>query len=126
MVAHVLPDDIRAFIHAHIHSVEQLEVLLLLRRERPRGFTGQEIAAELRIHPESAQQRLVDLQGRGLAVAESERYSYAPASGELERWVNGLATAYSDARVSVIQTIFSKPADSLKSFADAFRLKGKP
>jgi hypothetical protein len=118
--------DVRAFIHAHIHSVEQLEVLLLLRRERARSFTGKEIANELRIHPDSAEQRLSDLEDRGLAGRDGERFSYAPANGELERCVNGLAAAYADARVSVIQTIFSKPQDPLKNFADAFKLKGKP
>lgn len=111
----------RAFIHAHIHSVEQLEVLLLLRRERLRGFTGEEIARELRIHPASANDRLADLCERHLAVIEGARTFYG-ATGELDQLVGALATAYGDARVAVIQTIFTRP-DPLRSFADAFKLR---
>jgi hypothetical protein len=119
-----ITDDLRNFIHAHIHSVEQLEILLLLRKERSRGFTGDEVARELRIHPGSASDRLEDLRARGLARLDGERTIYAPSTGDFERLVNAIASAYSDARVAVIQTIFSKP-DPLRSFADAFKLGGK-
>lgn len=118
-------DELRNFIHAQIHSVEQLEVLLLLRRERSRLFTGDEVARELRVHPASASRWLEDLTTRRMVVREGERFQFGP-QGALERDVNALAAAYADARVAVIQLIFSKPADALRSFADAFKLKGRP
>jgi hypothetical protein len=37
--------------------------------------------------------------------------------------VNDLARAYAERRVNVIALIFSKPATSLRHFADAFRLR---
>ena len=120
-----LSDEVRAFIHTHIHSVEQLEVLLLLRRDRTRGFSGTEVASELRIHPASAEARLQDFEAREFCARTGDRFFYAPKTAELERLVGLLATAYGDARVTVIQTIFSKPPDALRSFADAFKLRGK-
>lgn len=119
-------DDVRAFIQTHIHSVEQLEVLLLLRRERHRLFTGAEVARELRVHPASAAQRLEDLTQRRLATRDGDRYQFGPDDPALERSTHALAAAYADARVAVIQLIFSKPNDAIRSFADAFKLKGKP
>ena len=116
-------DEVRAFIQAHIQSVEQLEVLLLLRRERSRLFSGDDAARELRVHPSSASRWLEDLAARRLVVRDSERFRYGPDGPQLERDINGLAVAYADARVAVIQQIFSKPTDTLRSFADAFRLK---
>lgn len=125
MVSGSLSDEVRAFIHANIHSVEQLEVLLLLRRDRTRGFTGTEVANELRIHPASAEARLHDFEARDVCVRTGDRFFYAPKTAELERLIGLLATAYGDARVTVIQTIFSKPPEALRSFADAFKLRAK-
>ncbi len=121
-----ISDEVRAFIQSHIHSVEQLEVLLLLRRERSRLFTGEEAARELRVHPESTTRWLDDLCARRLVVREGDRFRFAPDGPALERSLNGLAAAYADARVAVIQVIFSKPTDVLRSFADAFKLKREP
>jgi len=121
-----ITDEVRAFIHAHIHSVEQLEVLLLLRRERSRLFTGDEVARELRVHPASAGRWLEDLAARRLAMRDRDRFQFSPEGPALDRDVNALAAAYADARVAVIQLIFSKPTDAVRSFADAFKLKGKP
>lgn len=120
-----IPDDVRAFVHAHIDSVEQLEVLLLLRRESTRAWTGDEVARELRTNPLSAGSRLVNLKDRNLMVEEDGgRFRYAPSNVDLERAVSGLARAYAEMRVSVIDLIFSKPVDRLGTFADAFKLRG--
>lgn len=119
-----IPDDVRAFIQAHIDSVEQLEVLLLLRRESTRAWTGDEVARELRINPISTGSRLSNLHQRTLLAEEAGRYRYAPRHPELDRAVSGLARAYAEMRVSVINLIFSKPVDALSTFADAFKLRG--
>jgi hypothetical protein len=118
-----IPDDVRAFILAHIGSVEQLEVLLLVRRERARAWNGPEIARELRIHETSAGMRLEDLAARGLLVREADRFRYDPP-GDVERVIGNLARTYAELRVGVINLIFSKPVDRIRTFADAFKLKG--
>lgn len=120
----MIPQEVRDFIHAHIASVEQLEVLLLLRREAARTWTGAEVARELRINAASAAERLTDLQARGLLDHEGNGAYRFSRDGDVERAVGALARCYADARVSVINLIFSKPVDKIMSFADAFKFRG--
>lgn len=124
MTAEALPADVDAFIGEHIHSVEQLEVLLLLRRGRSGSWTPDQIARELRIDPGSAGRRLEDLSARRLVVKgePADCYRYAPTDASLDGRVEKLAQAYAERRVSVITRIFTTP-DPAKSFADAFRIK---
>ena len=124
-----LPEVVGRFITERIDSVEQLEILLLLHRHPERTWTAEAVARELRISALSAGERLEDLardailsRGEGPAV----EYRYAPARPGLEEAVAGLARAYAERRVTVINLIFSKPVDKIRTFADAFLLrKGK-
>lgn len=113
-------------IAEHIHSVEQLEVLLLLRSQPEREWTAAEVSQELSSHPHSVETRMLDLRARGfVASREGEQefvFRYAPVSG-LDHVVEGLARAYAIRRTSVINLIFSKPIDSVRTLADAFRLR---
>lgn len=105
-------------------SVEQLEILLLLRAHRGRDWSAEEIAKELRIAALSAANRLLDLAGRGLLVEASPgRFRYEPNDQALGAAVEGLAKVYPERRVSVIEIIFSKPNDVIRTFADAFKLR---
>jgi hypothetical protein len=121
-----LPEDVRRFIADHIESVEQLEILLLLHQHGGRVWTAESVARELRIAPISAGERLDDL-ARASILSRTQgnpaEYRYAPASPKLDEAVAGLATAYSERRVTVINLIFSKPVDKIRTFADAFRLR---
>jgi predicted transcriptional regulator len=121
-----IPDDVVAFVMAEIDSIEQLEVLLALFRRAESSFAAEEIARELRIDAGSAAERLANLTARGLAretEARSGAYRYASPSSAIDRTVAGLATAYAERRVSVINLVFSKPIDKVQTFADAFRLR---
>jgi hypothetical protein len=120
-----LPEEVRRFITDHIDSVEQLEILLLLHQHPERSWTAESVARELRISALSADDRLKDMARSGLLakVQGSEvEYRYAP-SHQLGEVVAGLATAYAERRVTVINLIFSKPIDKIRTFADAFRLR---
>ncbi|MFE8604805.1 hypothetical protein [Archangium violaceum] len=121
-----LPEAVRRLIADHIDSVEQLEILLLLQQHPERSWTAELVARELRISPLSAGDRLKDMARSAilsrLQGSEAE-YRYAPVSPEMVEAVAGLATAYSERRVTVINLIFSKPVDKIRTFADAFRLR---
>lgn len=122
MNAETFPEEVRRLVATHIQSVEQLEVLLLLCRERDRDWTAEQVAAELRIDSGSAGARLEDLRARGFVECASERYRFQTKSPELSRSVEALAEAYRERRVSLINLIFSKPVDKVRLFADAFKL----
>jgi hypothetical protein len=119
-----IPEDVRNFLFQHIDSVEQLEVLLLLRMHADRGWSPEEVATELRTDARSVRERLDDLRGGGLLAAEPEGgLRYAPKSPALDRTVHAVAQCYETHRVAIITLIFSKPSDRIRSFADAFRLR---
>jgi hypothetical protein len=120
-----LRPDVETLIIQHIDSVEQLEVLLLLRRDTQQTWDAEMVARELRIAASSAQRRLQDLFGRGLLIRnEDERYRYSRSS-PLDAAVHGLEQAFNERPVSVISFIFSRPSDNLRMFSDAFKLRKK-
>lgn len=118
--------QVRAFIAGQIDSVVQLEMLLLLHADAERAWSAADLAKELRIEPNWAGAQLTALAQRGLlgvVDATGLTYRYGPNTPELATTVEGLAQAYADRRVTIISLIYSKPVDTLKSFADAFRLR---
>ncbi|HYC33835.1 MAG TPA: hypothetical protein VEB59_16210 [Gemmatimonadales bacterium] len=121
-----LPDAVHRFLYHNIDSVEQLEVLLLLRRAADRGWTAEEVARELYSHPSSVLHRMSSLAGRGLLrELEPACFRYAPRSAELHDTVRAVAEAYRERRVAVITLIASKPIENVRAFSDAFRLRRK-
>ena len=120
-----LPDDVERFIAEHVDNLEQLEILLLLRERRSRELDPREVTSELRLGPDSAPARLADMAARGFLAARGDppRYRYQPDTPEKERVINQLARCYAERRVTVITQIFSPRSDSVRSFADAFKLR---
>jgi predicted ArsR family transcriptional regulator len=122
-----LSQQVHGLIADRISSVVQLEVLLLLHGHPDQPWTADEVAAQLRIDPTWAEAQLAELATHGLVQradpAAVNAYRYTPASDDLRRTVDELSKAYADRRVAVISLIYSKPSDTLKTFADAFRIR---
>jgi hypothetical protein len=120
-----LSEALQKFILQYINSVEQLEILLLLKQDPAKQYSSEDIARLLFTHKDSVEARLNHLTANGLAetVAASEPvlYRYAPRTAELDNAVKELARDYPAYRVSIINLIFSKPIDRIRTFADAFR-----
>lgn len=115
-----IPADVRRLVGEHIDSAEQLEILLLLRERADRSWSAAEVRAELHTGPESTGERLERLARSGLVRRDGpqERYRWLPSP-----LVDRLAETYAKRRVAVIELIFAKPADSLTTFADAFKFR---
>ena len=118
-----LPKHVKRFISQHISSVEQLEVLLLLRGDPSVSWDPEEVSRELYSQPESALVRLDDLTSRGFLAVVGPRYRYAPVSETLAHDVEVLADMYARRRVRVITHIFASPDQAVQSFSAAFRFK---
>jgi DNA-binding MarR family transcriptional regulator len=117
------PADVKEFLEQNIRSVAQVEVLLALYREPNRLWTSEEITSRLYLQREMVSELLADLVRRGFAVRTEEGYSYRPANETIGRLISRLAKLYQERRVAVTTEIFSRPIDSVKAFADAFRLR---
>jgi hypothetical protein len=121
----VIPSEVKEFILRHITSVEEMEVLFFLRDRRDLSWTADAISAQFRSSVPSIEQRLNDLQSRAL-VARGDTpgsYRYWPKEPVLEDLVAKLAQCYAERRISIIELIYTRPSDKLRSFADAFRIK---
>jgi hypothetical protein len=120
-----LPNDVKEFISRHIHSLAQLEVLLTLRREPERLWTIDEITSALYLQRQMVNDLLLDVVRRGLVEQEGGNFRYRPANDIIGGLIDRLAQLYQERRVAVTTEIFAKPVDSVRAFAEAFRLRVK-
>lgn len=117
---------VKNFIHQHINSVEQLEVLLLMLSRSDKEWSAAEVSRELYIQPASAATRLADLQ-RSRLLQESrstpQSFRYAPEETAMDKAAREVASAYSVRRVGIINLILERPLDNVRVFSDAFRIR---
>ncbi|MFO7178436.1 MAG: hypothetical protein DIU78_007040 [Pseudomonadota bacterium] len=122
-----LPREVQELIAQHITSVEQLEVLLLLREHADREWSASAVSEEIRTSERSAAARLADLRTRGFLTSREDAgvtlYRFDPLTDTLRRAVASLSQVYRERRYTIIDLIFSKPIDRLRVYADAFRIR---
>ena len=121
-----LPAPVKQLLARHIQSVEQLEVLLLLRSQPQRAWTAAEVFEVIRSSQSSIATRLQTFTSQGFFVEENTSpptYRFAPKDQNLQAAVDQTASAYQIWRVRVIEAIFAPEADPVQSFADAFKLR---
>ncbi|MBI3803141.1 MAG: hypothetical protein HY282_05195 [Nitrospirae bacterium] len=126
LVDESISDNVKRFIGGYIDSVELLEILLLLRGSPGREWDPVSVSRELRSNPNSVTMRLNHLCTRGLLLMKespSPLYFYKPKTEELDLVVKELAEAYRMRPTRVIEFIFSKQADMLRDFSDAFKFR---
>lgn len=121
-----IPDEVRKLIAEHIVSVEQLEILLLLRSRPGEGWTPEAVSELIRTSPSSAEKRLGDLTARGLASRSEGDGRYHYAGGRWDHALEALARLYAERRYTVIELIFSKPIQNLRVYSDAFLFRKDP
>lgn len=122
----VLSQPVRQLIRDRINSVEQLEILLLLRSQPAREWSARDVSDEIRTSEVSAARRLADLVAVRLVTkcgSAPDRFCFSPETPELARALDDLDLDYSERRYTVVELIFSKPIDHLRVYADAFRFR---
>jgi DNA-binding IclR family transcriptional regulator len=117
-----VPSEVCQFIDSCIDSIEQLEVLLLLWRSRPQALAPQAINRDLGSSLESITRRLDSMSRLGLVERLGVEFRYSPEPTK-DAIVERVAQAYRERRVSVITYVVNRPNQSLRAFADAFRLR---
>src|SRR4051812_16451635 len=96
--------EIERLLAAAVESVERLEVLLLLRREQPKAFTGKTLGRAMSLAPAVADTHLAVLCGRGflgVTFANDLSYAYQPISAKIAQQVTTLAQLWNDRRADV-------------------------
>jgi predicted transcriptional regulator len=116
------PECLRLFIFQHFESVEQIEVLLLLKANSDQWNTPDQISKELRTNRSSVIKRLENLMAQGFIKQDqtsADNYQFCPKSNELAELTELLSTQYRIKRHTILEILFS-PAKNAKTFADAF------
>lgn len=114
------------FIQSNLSSVWALELLLLLSRSAPRGWSRQELIRELRGSESVVNAAIQSLRKIGLIVEDQpDQLVYRPANGFLSDIVSSVDRIYTTHPMTVIKVIIGSPTDKLKLFSDAFKLRDK-
>lgn len=114
------------FIQSNLSSVWALELLLLLSRSAPRGWSRQELIRELRGSESVVNAAIQSLHKIGLIVEDQpDKLVYRPANGFLNDIVSSVDRIYTTHPMTVIKVITGSPTDKLKLFSDAFKLRDK-
>ena len=121
-------DEFCRFLRAAVPSVDAAELLLLLGRERERWWDGQEASAALLpgvvLGDADLARYLALFQAAGLiAVGPDSRVQYRPANAAIDTHVATLVQAYRERPVTLIRVIYALRDSTIRSFADAFKLK---
>lgn len=121
-----LPESVRTFILKHLHSVEQLEVLLLLYRNSEKEWNADSVNAALKTNAASAEARLNDLYQRKLLSrrVDSRQFYYRCGDDPNARAViNQLGQFYKTHSVRIIELMYTRPGETILSFSNSFRLR---
>lgn len=116
---------LQSFLQQRLPSIEQIEIVLLLRDQRDRAWAATEVAASLGMPAESAAMRLFLLASAGVLLFEASgvpKYRYSSADDATDALITELAEAFENDRPSVAAAV-GAPPDPIRSFADAFKLK---
>ena len=118
--------DVIDFIVGSIDSVEQLEVLLLLRQNRSKKWTADQVNEIVRSSERSITNHLEKFGSLGLISNEAgtDLFVYS-ADPEQDQLLEKVAAFYRDRRAAVIEYIYSKPIREIQSFSAAFKFRRK-
>ncbi|HEY7314332.1 MAG TPA: hypothetical protein VH643_33585 [Gemmataceae bacterium] len=122
-----IPDDVKQFVEANIDSVDQLEILRVLGEDPAKEWSAATLVQQVQTQAHSIEAHLAALQTRGLLVTMPRGTNlfcrYGPRTPELEDMVDRLLQVYRERPVTMINFVYAKARQALKSFSDAFRLK---
>ena len=122
-------DEFCNFLQGAIPTVDAAELVLALRREAARWWSVAEAAAVLgangSLSEEEVGRSLQDLHAQGLVALDAERRAqFRPASEVLAAHVATLEKVYRERPVTLIRVIYGLRDQKIRSFADAFKLRG--
>jgi len=123
-------DQLQSFLFDHVESYEELELVVLLRRERDRDWSPEDAAAKLQLPASACLSGLEELERRGIVSkgALTGTFRYAPCSLEVAARLAQLDESYRSQRLSVVTLMSINAIERLRvatlhRFADTLRLR---
>ena len=118
-----ISSEAKQLIAQSIHSIEQLEIFLLLGRDAKRLYSASEVFHVIKTNEASIARCLDFFVRDGLATAQPDGHFQFVNDGKLLGIASELAQAYRERYVAVIGMIYNKPDQQMRSFANAFRFR---
>ncbi len=123
--------DYQAFLEEYITSYEELEVLLLLRRELPRALEPAQIATQLRMSQPMAQAALEHLVSKQVlevtSGAEAPGFRFCPLAPEANAQLQRIAEIHEAASPRLMKVINRQAIERVRSkAAQTFKLRKRP
>jgi hypothetical protein len=121
-----LPSEVVDFATRYTSSLDDLQVLMTCLEGRDRWWDALGMARHLGISLSAARRSLDRLAGRNLLdirITADVRYQFNPGTPELEAAALSCAAAYRTNPVAVVQLAAGASRQTLRDFADAFRLR---
>lgn len=117
-----LPDALRSLIAHHMATMDHVAVLVALHRAPEDTSNIHEVARETHLDLSAVDSVLGDLVQSSLVQRSGDDYRYLPPS-ELTAALDELVQMYETKPVTLIRAMYDRPARSVTSFADAFRVR---
>jgi hypothetical protein len=119
-----IPEGLRDFMKKYINSISLLEVLLMLKRDPARSWSAKDISNEMRTNPSYASAQLAELIALKLVIPADREEAFCFDSHSIHSAVIAeLEELYSNRRPTIINFIYAPPIDSIRDFANAFKIK---
>ena len=126
MPSQPLAPAVASFITAHVTSLDDLEVMMLLVSANGRWWDATSTARELGLSVGRARAALDALATHNLLdirISDDVRYQFRPGTVELEEAALAVAAAYRRRPSALVQFVGGRASRSVRDFADAFRIR---
>lgn len=128
-----LPDDVLELLHQRVGSLEELEVLLFLRRGHEREWQVFEVARALGLPDAIVDTTVATLWSHDFLTmggSSAGPCRYAPRPAELAALIDRLAAVYEERRLEVMRILSARALERVRdsaarAFAEAFVLGRK-
>lgn len=118
-----LADVVVRDVDQYVDSLDALEVMMLLFRERQRSWSPDAVAVELRISVRVSRRELDRMRTKGVASEKDGAYRFDQSDVDKAAAVAHIAAAYGTRRIELINYVASQTLKRIQSIADAFKLK---
>jgi hypothetical protein len=117
----LVPAPLQSLLHAHIDSIDQLEILLWLYRHSNESWSASSVASALHL-PTGVTEEALQVLGKGgflgvTVAAEGLLFFYRPASTELEELMGRLGEVYPQQRIAIMKLLTAGAISRLKARA---------
>jgi hypothetical protein len=119
MARAVLPVEVLALLHECLSGLDELETLLLVRADPSARWTAVAVADALRLSVDVSASALERLSAAGLLLPSDDgaerRFSYRPATPELDAAVASLASIYGENGIDIIKILSAKAIERARA-----------